>query len=72
MHCRQALHDYLTATMLMSVALFMALAFCCAGCATQMRSASAAAVSGPGGTGNRLVRVSESKKEEDDAKTDLP
>lgn len=68
MHTRQALHDYMTATMLTTVALFMTLAFCCAGCKAQVQSASAGTVSGPGSTGNPAARVFESRKEADDAK----
>lgn len=71
MHSRQALHDYMTATLLTTVALFMTLAFCCAGCAAQMQSASVATVSGSGSAGNLPVTVFESRKEDHDGKTNL-
>ena len=71
MHSRQALHDYMTATLLTTVALFMTLAFCCAGCAAQMQSASAATVSGPGSASDLSARVFEGRKEDHDGKTDF-
>lgn len=63
MHTRQAIHDYMTATMLTTVTLFMVLAFCCAGCASQPHVWRVAAVSRPGGSGNLPVRVSESRQD---------